>query len=207
MVYGPIEGDTARLVVVIIYTILAGGAAYFESFHVYRKWLHNRDLIFKYYIDDIIRTLAQKLHLSKAQMQSLRSNVMLVKKDFLGRANKFKIIYRYNMDQDPDYDLELLIMQGVCGDAFNERKICFAGPNDLLRTGYNLSPEQKDKTRHIQTIVCVPVWDFWANHKKKYITAILSVDSKMDLSQLLLNEKIFEWLKARSDFLGLMDIY
>jgi len=119
----------------------------------------------------------------------------------------FEFMYQLNMEGDPDQDLYLSTSQGLCGEAYRERQFKYVGMVGNNPPTYNLSAEQRERTKHLKTIISIPIWEIFSNEpNSRKVIGILNLDSKEELGDQLFNDHIFNSLTDSANFIGMLPI-
>ncbi|MEK6754881.1 MAG: GAF domain-containing protein [Bacteroidota bacterium] len=123
------------------------------------------------------------------------------------KEDYFDFKYQLNMESDPDQNLRLSVSQGLCGEAYREQTFKYVSMVQENPPTYNLSADQREKTKHLKTIISVPIWEIFSNEpSKRRVIGVLNIDSKQDLGESLFNETIFKDLTNKANFIGMIPI-
>jgi len=181
-------------------------ASYYEIVKPAKRWEENRELICSTLFRPYLEELRTKLF--EGRDVNLRVNVMGVRRSFYPwKENSFDFKYQLNMEGDPDQNLKLSVSQGLCGEAYREQTFKYVSMVQENPPGYNLSPEQREKTKHLKTIISVPIWEIFSNQpSKRRVNGVLNIDSKEDLGKSLFDERIFKDLTNKANFIGMIPI-
>jgi hypothetical protein len=135
----------------------------------------------------LLATLAAQLgHPTK----HVRANIMLTCKD--GKRRKVQSETAFNMDNDPDCDLELEMGNGVSGEAAARLAPAFGNLRAKTPKGapdWRLTNSEKGKIRPtLQAVLSVPIFDPDDSTRKK-ILGTLQVDSDEPFVKLRFHQK------------------
>lgn len=139
------------------------------------------------------------LKIYKRQKVDLRINLMIPKRKFRIKKNgKFYLLKKRfytlwnssNMDYEKDCHLSLMIDQGVCGEAYNNRGRVAADMTVQDPAKYNLCSEQIDLTKDLKIIVSTPIFEQDEENLRKTekIIGIVNFDSESPGSEKLIKD-------------------
>ena len=127
-------------------------------------------------INQCLAALLNQIAYKRKKFIPLRANIMIMNDEAL------KIIYHINMHDMHDLKLELKINQGCAGKSFISKKPIFCEPKRLnekiLREKWNLSIEQIRMTKHLGSILSMPILT-----QEDEVIGILNIDSTEYLSK------------------------
>jgi hypothetical protein len=112
----------------------------------------------------------------------VRTNIMLVN----GRNRRVDADTAFNMDGDPDHDLEIDITAGVSGEAFVQRATVFGDLRLALQEGgptWGLRTAERAKIRReLRSILSVPLYD--PDDPEGDLLGTLQVDSDLSITEM-----------------------
>jgi hypothetical protein len=115
--------------------------------------------------------------------QHIRTNIMLPCNG--GKSRKVDRATAFNMDEDPDSDLELTVAAGVSGEAWVQRKPAYGDLTAALRPGgpsWGLTPPEKARVRStLRSILSVPIPD--PDNPDGALLGTLQIDSDHTLDE------------------------
>jgi len=151
-------------------------------------------------IQKVLTSLAQQCGYPE---RHVRANIMLP--DPSRRTRKVDTKTAFNMDGDPDRDLEISATTGVSGHAWNRRR---GQIGDLMILSQDAGPdwgltddEQAKIREHLSTILSVPIFDPGDSHGP--LIGTLQVDSDCPNSVLAWNDATVARAQTVSDVIAL----
>jgi len=200
----------ALLALFVFLVVVSFLHSYFVQYKSYiRIKFENEEIIVESFFQGILHHIkANTPRFSTKDINELpyRLNIMKAKfniSPFKGNNNMFNtclsIRHHYNMKtDDPDINIILNPGRGVAGKAFKENKPKIGDTSLMSQAGaddWNLTPEEKEITRNVKSIISVPIRHV---ENREKVLGVFSVDSTDSLKDTILGVKDFQELLQKT---------